>query len=90
MAHKKAMGSTQNGRDSVAKRRGVKVFGGDKVIAGNIIVRQKGNVYWPGSGVGQGDDFTLFALQEGTVSFSEKRRKRYDGRVFNDVYVSVI
>ena len=61
MAHKKAMGSTSNGRDSVAKRLGVKIYGGQPAISGNIIVRQKGNTFWPGTGVAQGDDYTLFA-----------------------------
>lgn len=89
MAHKKAQGSTSNGRDSVSKRLGVKAFGGETVIAGNILVRQKGNKFWPGAGVGQGTDFTLFALQDGTVSFEERRRTRFDGRIYRDIYVSV-
>lgn len=89
MAHKKAMGSTANGRDSQAKRLGVKIYGGQPAIAGNIIVRQKGNTFWPGTGVAQGSDFTLFATADGMVSFQEKRRVRFDGRVFRDIYVSV-
>jgi large subunit ribosomal protein L27 len=90
MAHKKAMGSTANGRDSQAKRLGVKIYGGQPAIAGNIIVRQKGNKFWPGTGVSQGSDFTLFAVADGLVSFAEKRRVRFDGRVFRDIYVSVV
>lgn len=89
MAHKKAMGSTSNGRDSQAKRLGVKIYGGQPAIAGNIIVRQKGNAFWPGTGVQQGTDFTLFAVADGMVSFQEKRRVRFDGRVYRDIYVSV-
>lgn len=89
MAHKKAMGSTQNGRDSVAKRLGVKVYGGQSVLAGGIIIRQKGNKFWPGENVQQGHDFTLFATKEGEVSFQEKRRVRFDGRVYRDIFVSV-
>ena len=90
MAHKKAMGSTANGRDSQAKRLGVKIYGGQPAIAGNIIVRQKGNAFWPGTGVNQGTDFTLFAVADGMVSFQEKRRVRFDGRIFRDIYVSVV
>ena len=69
MAHKKGQGSSRNGRDSQPKRRGVKRFGGEAVIAGNIIVRQVGNQFFPGRGVGQGTDFTLYALTEGFVKF---------------------
>ena len=90
MAHKKAMGSTNNGRDSVAKRLGVKIYGGQPAISGNIIVRQKGNTFWPGEGVSQGDDYTLFATRDGVVSFQEKRRTRFDGRIYRDTYVSVV
>lgn len=90
MAHKKAQWSTNNGRDSNAKRLGVKLFGGQQAVSGNIILRQKGNKYWPAEGVSQGKDFTLFATTEGTVKFSEKKRKRYDGRVYKETYVSVV
>lgn len=90
MAHKKAMGSTSNGRDSVAKRLGVKIYGGQPAIAGNIIIRQKGNTFWAGQGVGQGNDYTLFATRDGVVQFQEKRRTRFDGRVYRDIYVSVV
>jgi len=90
MAHKKAQWSTNNGRDSQAKRLWVKVFGGLAVRAGNIIVRQKGNKFWPGVGVSQGKDFTLFATQDGVVKFQEKRKTRYDGRKYKDIFVSVV
>ena len=75
MAHKKGQGSSRNGRDSNAQRRGVKKFGGERVIAGNIIVRQVGNKFHPGANVGQGKDYTLFALVEGTVSFDREGRR---------------
>jgi large subunit ribosomal protein L27 len=75
MAHKKGQGSTQNGRDSNSKRLGVKKFGGERVIAGNIIIRQRGNKYYAGTNVGQGRDHTLFALSEGTVKFDKPNRK---------------
>ncbi len=90
MAHKKAQWSTNNGRDSNAKRLGVKIFGWQKAISGNIIVKQKGNKFWPGEGVSQGKDFTLFAVTEGTVTFTEKKRTRFDGRKYKDTYVSVV
>ncbi len=75
MAHKVGQGSSRNGRDSKPKFRGVKCFGGEKVIPGNIIVRQKGNKFHPGANVGQGRDFTLFALAEGVVKFEMTKRK---------------
>ncbi len=75
MAHKKAGGSTRNGRDSNAQRRGVKKFGGERVVAGNILVRQVGNRFHPGMNVGQGNDFTLFALTDGVVQFDRKGRR---------------
>ncbi len=76
MAHKKAGGSTRNGRDSNPKMLGVKVFGGQAVEAGNIIIRQRGTQFHPGPGVGCGRDFTLFALTDGVVDFSIKGAKR--------------
>ena len=78
MAHKKGAWSTKNGRDSNAKRLGVKKFGGEKVRAGNILIRQRGMKFKPGLNVGCGKDFTLFALKEGTVTFDyqEGRKKR--------------
>jgi len=90
MAHKKAAGSTQNGRDSEAKRLGIKIFGGQNARAGNIIVRQRGTKFWPGKNVGIGKDHTLFALSDGTVTFQEKQMKKYDGRVFKDKIVHVV
>lgn len=72
MAHKKAGGSTKNGRDSQAKRLGVKKFGGERVLAGNIIVRQRGTVYHPGDNVGCGTDYTLYAKTDGRVQFRKK------------------
>ena len=75
MAHKKGQGSSRNGRDSNAQRRGVKKFGGESVRAGNIIIRQVGNRFHPGSNVGQGKDYTLFALTDGVVMFDRKGRR---------------
>ena len=75
MAHKKGQGSTRNGRDSNAQRRGVKKFGGEAVRPGNILIRQVGNKWHPGQNVGQGKDYTLFALAEGTVFFDRKGRR---------------
>jgi len=72
MAHKKGTGSTRNGRDSNAKRLGVKRYGGEKVLAGNIIVRQRGTKFHPGQNVGLGKDYTLFALIDGVVTFERK------------------
>ena len=74
MAHKKGQGASRNGRDSKPKYRGVKRFGGQKVTAGSIIVRQCGTVFHPGRNVGLGRDFTLFALIDGTVEFGTRRR----------------
>ncbi len=76
MAHKKAGGSSRNGRDSEGRRLGVKKFGGQAVIPGNIIVRQRGTKFWPGENVGMGKDHTLFALSEGAVRFEKKRGGR--------------
>ncbi len=90
MAHKKAGGSTANGRDSQAKRLGVKIFGGQAVKAGNIIIRQRGTQYYPGKNVGMGKDHTLFALVAGKVLFQEKQLRKYDGRVFKDKLVNVL
>ncbi len=75
MAHKKGAGSTSNGRESHSKRRGVKLFGGQKCIAGNIIVRQCGSKLHAGENVGTGRDWTLFALKDGVVTFDKARRK---------------
>jgi len=76
MAHKKAGGSSRNGRDSAGRRLGVKKFGGEAVIAGNIIVRQRGTKFHPGENVGMGKDHTLFALCDGNVSFRQRAGKR--------------
>ena len=76
MAHKKAGGRSRNGRDSAGRRLGVKKFGGEAVIAGNIIVRQRGTKFHPGENVGMGKDHTLFALCDGNVSFRQKAGKR--------------
>ncbi|MFY0311085.1 50S ribosomal protein L27 [Leisingera sp. D0M16] len=81
MAHKKAGGSSRNGRDSAGRRLGVKLYGGQAAIAGNIIVRQRGTKFWPGEGVGIGKDHTLFATANGAVSF----RKGLKGRTFVSV-----
>ncbi|MGF1531627.1 MAG: 50S ribosomal protein L27 [Puniceicoccaceae bacterium] len=75
MAHKKGQGTSKNGRDSHAQRLGVKKFGGEKVIAGNIIMRQRGTRYHPGTNVGLGRDYTLFALADGTVAFDKEHRR---------------
>ena len=75
MAHKKGQGSSRNGRDSNAQRRGVKKFGGEQVIAGNILIRQCGTKWHPGRGVGQGNDYTLYALVDGVVKFDQKGRR---------------
>jgi large subunit ribosomal protein L27 len=76
MAHKKGEGSTSNGRDSNSKRLGIKLFGGQQAIAGNIILRQRGTKYHPGENVGVGKDFTLFALKEGVVTYKKSRLDR--------------
>ena len=81
MAHKKAGGSSRNGRDSAGRRLGVKKFGGESVLAGNIIVRQRGTKVSPGQNVGMGKDHTLFALVEGKVAFREKSGGKMFGRV---------
>lgn len=84
MAHKKGAGSTKNGRDSNAKRLGVKRFGGEKVLAGNILIRQRGMKFKPGLNVGCGKDFTLFALTEGTVEFDYKDAGRKRINIVNN------
>jgi large subunit ribosomal protein L27 len=76
MAHKKGAGSSNNGRESESKRLGVKLFGGQQAIAGNIIIRQRGTKYHPGNNVGMGKDHTLFALTDGIVEFKKGRQKR--------------
>lgn len=76
MAHKKGVGSSDNGRDSKSKRLGVKLFGGQTAVAGNIIIRQRGTKFHPGRNVGIGKDFTLYALTDGTIQFQTKKRDR--------------
>jgi large subunit ribosomal protein L27 len=82
MAHKKAGGSSRNGRDTAGRRLGVKKFGGEVVVPGNIVIRQRGTKWHPGENMGMGKDHTLFALTDGTVSFAKKR----DG----NTYVSIL
>ena len=77
MAHKKGGGSTRNGRDSQSKRLGIKKFGGEYVIPGNIILRQRGTKYRPGENVGVGKDYTIYALIEGQVAFDTRRGRKY-------------
>ncbi len=81
MAHKKAGGSSRNGRDSAGRRLGVKLFGGQTVAPGNIILRQRGTKWWPGAGVGMGRDHTIFAVTEGQVAF----HRGLKGRTFVSV-----
>lgn len=76
MAHTKAQGSVKGNRDSIAKRLGVKVYGGQKVIPGNIIVRQRGTKFFPGENVEMGKDYTLFAISEGVVNYKIRRGKK--------------
>jgi len=76
MAHKKGEGSVKNGRDSQSKRLGVKIYGGQAALAGNVIIRQRGTVYHPGKNVGVGRDFTIFALTDGLVEFRKSKGDR--------------
>lgn len=77
MAHTKSQGSVKTNKDSISKRRGVKVFGGQGVIPGNIIVRQKGTRFYPGVGTDMGNDFTIFAIAKGLVGFKKKQGKKF-------------
>ena len=90
MAHKKGEGSVKNGRDSNSKRLGVKIFGGQAAISGNIIIRQRGTVYHPGKNVGVGKDFTLFALTDGVVQFKKGRQDRTFVSVATDENIDVV
>lgn len=90
MAHKKAGGSTKNGRDSNAKRLGVKLYGGQLVRAGGIIVRQRGSKMMAGDNVGLGKDYTLFATADGRVEFSETAKRKFNGQVHKKKVVSVV
>ena len=89
MAHKKAGGSTALGRDSVSKRLGVKIFGGQKVDTGNIIVRQHGSKFRPGENVRMGSDGTLYSTIKGIVKFSTKKIRRFNGNLAKTRYVNV-
>lgn len=90
MAHKKAQWSTTNWRDSNAKRLGVKVYGWQNAIIWNIIIRQKWNKFWPGEWVEQGSDFTLFAVKNWIVKFSQKKNEKFNWKKYVDSYVSVV
>ncbi|MBN2530970.1 MAG: 50S ribosomal protein L27 [Deltaproteobacteria bacterium] len=79
MAHKKGQGSTSNGRDSIGKRLGIKKFAGEHVIPGNILVRQRGTTFHAGHGVKTGNDYTLFAVEEGVVEFYTRNNRKYIG-----------
>jgi len=89
MAHKKAGGSSSNGRDSNACRRGVKRFGGQKVAAGEILVRQKGSKFRAGPGTDVGRDFTIFAIAAGKVKFFSRAVRRFDGRRYEKKFVTI-
>jgi large subunit ribosomal protein L27 len=90
MAHKKAAGSTRLGRDSQSQRLGVKIFGDQRAIAGNIIIRQRGTAFHPGEGVGRGVDDTLFALRDGIVKFTEVSKRKFTGKLVPTRFVSVM
>ncbi|HZV68132.1 MAG TPA: 50S ribosomal protein L27 [Saprospiraceae bacterium] len=89
MAHKKGVGSSDNGRDSKSKRLGVKLFGGQTAVAGNIIIRQRGTKFHPGRNVGIGKDFTLYALTDGVINFQTKKRDRTYVNVLTEAVESV-
>ncbi len=89
MAHRKAGGSTALGRDSISKRLGVKKFGGEKITAGQIIVRQRGTKFKPGKNVKRAEDDTLFAMKEGAVKFTTKKVKNFTGRLISKKVISV-
>lgn len=90
MAHTKAVGSTKLGRDSLAKRLGVKLYGGQKAITGNIIIRQRGSKVLAGPGTKMGKDDTIFAMKNGVVTFTTKKKKLYDGRRRTVKLVSIV
>ena len=89
MAHRKAGGSTQLGRDSISKRLGVKIFGGQVVKTGNIIIRQRGTKWHPGKNVKRGEDDTLFSMKDGKVKFSSKKVRDFTGKLVTRRFVSV-
>lgn len=90
MAHRKAGGSTQLGRDSISKRLGVKIYGDQKVNVGNIIIRQRGTKYHPGKNVKRGEDDTLFSLIDGIVKFKSRKMRSFTGTLQDRMFVSVI
>ncbi|MBI5414664.1 50S ribosomal protein L27 [Candidatus Peregrinibacteria bacterium] len=90
MAHKKAGGSTTNGRDSESKRLGVKKYEGERVSAGNILVRQRGNKCFAGKNVLTGKDYTLFSVIEGVVKYTQKKQRKFNGQVHRDTFVHVL
>ena len=90
MAHKKAGGSTTNVHDSPGQRLGIKLYGGEKASAGNIIIRQKGTKFFAGKGVSMGKDYTLFALKEGKVKMSTKRKVHFDGSIIKKKIAHVV
>ncbi len=90
MAHKKAGGSTSLGRDSISKRLGVKLYAGQTAKAGAILIRQRGNKFWPGKNVRQGGDDTLFATAQGIVKFYQRKARGFDGKLRLRKFVSVI
>ncbi len=90
MAHRKAGGSTQLGRDSISKRLGVKIYGDQKVNVGNIIIRQRGTKYHPGNNVKRGEDDTLFSLIDGIVKFQAKKVRSFTGALEERMFVSVV
>ena len=89
MAHRKAGGSTQLGRDSISKRLGVKKFGGQKVTTGQIIVRQRGTKFGVGNNVKRAEDDTLFAVKDGKVKFAKKKKRNFTGKLVSKVFVNV-
>ncbi|MDH4330071.1 MAG: 50S ribosomal protein L27 [Candidatus Moranbacteria bacterium] len=89
MAHRKAGGSTQLGRDSISKRLGVKIFGSEKVKTGNIIIRQRGTKFHPGENVRRGEDDTIYAIKDGFVKFTKKKVKSFTGKIVRRRFVNV-
>lgn len=90
MSTKKAGGSSKNGRDSQAKRLGIKRFAGEVVTAGSVIVHQKGTKWHPGKNIGTGKDWTLYALTDGKVAFTEKRQRKFDGSTHYNTLVHIV
>lgn len=89
MAHVKSAGKTKNGRDSKSKRLGIKIFGGQQIRSGNIIVRQRGTKFFPGKNVNIGRDYTIYATKDGVVEFREKAMTKFSGAKYKDYIVSV-